>query len=169
MRIPIRHSMLLGCMRHGFSRKVGSAGARLVRSARVLQDGVSGVKSTKKWAAVAVIALGILGSSANQLWAAPLGSAQSRMARTIVDAGAVQGDVILVKRGAHRGAHPSMARPHRHHRPRFHRGRQHDGLHWYYWAPWVGAYLYFDGYDSCYRSCRRRGYSPSFCRDRCGG
>lgn len=52
------------------------------------------------------------------------------------------------------------------------RGRRYrrDGR-WYFWAPWVGVYLYFDNYDACYdacyRSCRDDGYSSSYCTTYC--
>jgi hypothetical protein len=83
------------------------------------------------------------------------------MPRTAAGAVAVQGDVVQIKR---RGIH----RDGRHHGRRFHRGRRHhDGVHWYFWAPLIGTYLYYQSYDACYRSCRNHGYSHNYCTDHC--
>jgi hypothetical protein len=48
------------------------------------------------------------------------------------------------------------------------RGRRYRrGNRWYYWAPWVGGYLYFNSYDACYRACRGNGNSKGYCQDLC--
>ena len=42
---------------------------------------------------------------------------------------------------------------------------------WLFWAPWVGGYVYFDNYNTCYNSCDRRcialGDSRRFCDSYC--
>lgn len=54
-----------------------------------------------------------------------------------------------------------------------HRGRRYRGNRpgYYFWAPWVGTYVYFGTYDACYSSCRTQclddGYSRPFCADYC--
>jgi hypothetical protein len=48
------------------------------------------------------------------------------------------------------------------------RGRRFkDGLHWYFWAPWIGTYLYYENYQACYYACRNRGFSRNYCNDLC--
>jgi hypothetical protein len=49
-----------------------------------------------------------------------------------------------------------------------HRGRRYwSGGRWYFWAPWIGTYIYFDSYEACYRRCRAEGWSRAYCRDLC--
>lgn len=120
-------------------------------------------------AIAALGAIAVFSGSVSPTAAAPVGAAQSDMARVAANESAQgAGDVVEVKKG--RG--PRAGR--RHHGRSHHRGRRHyrgrryrSGPSWYYWAPWVGTYLYFESYDSCYRSCRRRGNSRSYCRDVC--
>jgi hypothetical protein len=48
------------------------------------------------------------------------------------------------------------------------RGRRYRrGGRWYFWAPWVGSYVYFGSYGVCYRVCRAEGYSRRYCRELC--
>lgn len=48
------------------------------------------------------------------------------------------------------------------------RGRRYwRGGRWWFWAPWVGSYVYFNSYQSCYDSCRYRGYDHFYCEDLC--
>jgi hypothetical protein len=127
------------------------------------------VKVVKAGALATVGAVALLSICGTAALATPLGPAQSGMTRATVDHVAQSGsDIVLVKRRrGRRGMHRHRARP-RFHRRRHYRGRRYRrGSKWYYWAPWVGAYLYFEGYDACYRSCRRRGHSRGYCRDVC--
>lgn len=126
------------------------------------------MKVVKAGALATLGAVALLGLCGTAALATPLGPAQSGMTRATADDVAQSGsDVVLVKRrGGRRGMHRHRARPRIHHR-RHHRGHRRRGSKWYYWAPWVGAYLYFESYDACYRSCRRRGHSRGYCRDLC--
>jgi hypothetical protein len=124
------------------------------------------------WALAGLAVLGSGVASADRAAAAPVGAARSLAASTAAaDAAddAERGDVILIKRrGIHPGVPPFKTKRWPYHGHRDYRGRHyHDGLHWYFWAPWFGAYLYYESYDACYRSCRRRGYGHFYCSDLC--
>lgn len=124
------------------------------------------VNFTKACALAAVGAVAILSSAGSTVQATPLGSAQSGMTRAIVDV--ARGDIVEVKRRrGRRGMRGRRARPRFRGRGRYRGRRYRRGPKWYYWAPWIGAYLYYESYESCYRSCRRRGYSRGYCRDYC--
>ncbi len=127
------------------------------------------MKTVKGGALAALGAAAVLSLWGLAVLATPLGAAQSGMTRAVTgDMAQGESDVVLVKRrGGRRGVHPHRATP-RFHGRRHYRGRRYrHGPKWYYWAPWVGAYLYFDSYDACFRSCRRHGHSRRYCRDLC--
>jgi hypothetical protein len=141
------------------------------------------MRSRNAWALAALITIGTLELSGNPIAATPLGHVQSRVDRATVDpiANPTQGDVHLVKKGepgAKFGKGPPGPKFGKgppgpkfgklHHDHTIYRGRRFkEGLHWYFWAPWIGAYLYYENYDACYVSCRDRGYSRNYCRDLC--
>ncbi|MDX2307127.1 MAG: hypothetical protein NW216_02695 [Hyphomicrobium sp.] len=118
--------------------------------------------------ATAVIA-GLLVGGAMVAAAAPL----SQQLPVTASAQSSSSDVIEVRKGPRfRGLKHGKLHKHVHKWPKHHykvyRGRRwHDGARWYYWAPWVGAYIVYNSYDTCYANCRDRGNGPSYCTDLC--
>lgn len=48
------------------------------------------------------------------------------------------------------------------------RGRRYiRGGRWYFFAPWVGSYVYFSSYQACYYNCLDHGYNQYYCEDLC--
>lgn len=48
------------------------------------------------------------------------------------------------------------------------RGRRYiRGGRWYFFAPWVGSYVYFSSYQACYYNCLDHGYNRYYCEDLC--
>lgn len=112
------------------------------------------------------------GGGANRMMRGPSGgnsgfsnksfrSAPSIRSRSVTRTGPVSGNRVGTRRSVvvRRGVRSAGWGP---------RGRRYRrGARWYFWAPWVGSYVYFSNYNACYNSCRARGYSTGYCEDLC--